>query len=486
MNTESFDPALRRLIAVVLLGGIMGILDSTMVSAAAHRLVGEFGTTLSAAGWTSTAYLLALTVTVPVTGWAAGRFGARRPWLAGLVLFTAASLACALATGLGELVAFRVLQGVGAGILDPLVLVLLARGAGPARAGRVMGLMGVVLSFGPVLGPVVGGLVLDSLGWRWMFLINLPIGVLAFALALRIVPDDTPATSSGASSDASRPAVSGRPDLLGLALLGPGFAALLYGLSRIAANGGAAEAGIPFAAGAVLLGGYAVRALTARRTAPLVDLRMFARLPFSTSVGVLSVAGVVTFGSLFLLPLYYQQAHGHGTFAAGLLVAPIGLGSALAMPVAGRLSDRLGSRVLSGLGGLLATASALPLAWLGSGAASEAGAAVAGLVLGLALGFLTAPAMGALYRTLPPEQVAQGSTVLYMLNQLGGSLGIAAMAVIMQRSSGPVPGLHGGAWLLTAALAAAALAAAALLPGRPSPSPAPAGAASDQEAPQPI
>lgn len=455
MNTDAFDPALRRLIAVVLLGGIMGILDATMVSVAANRLVGEFGTTLGAVGWVSTAYLLALTVTVPVTAWAAGRFGSRRPWLAGLVLFAGGSLACALAADLPQLVAFRVVQGVGAGILDPLVMVILARGAGPARAGRVMGVMGVVLSLGPVIGPAAGGLVLDGLGWRWMFLINLPIGAAAFLLALRLIPRDEP---DGPSR---------RLDLLGLVLLGPGFAAVLLGLSRVAGQDGSG-AWTPFAIGAVLLAGYGVRALTVRRTPPLLDLRLFTRPAFSASVGIMALSGIVTFGMLFLLPLYYQQAHGHGARAAGLLIAPVGLGSSLAMPLAGRLSDRLGSRVLARCGALLAVAAVVPMAWLGAGT-PEVWSGLAALVAGIGMGLMAAPTMGALYRTLPPELVPQGSSALYMLNQLGGSLGIAAVAVIMQRSGGgAVAGVHHGVWLLAGGLLAAA-AITVLLPGRPAP-----------------
>ncbi|MFC5179858.1 DHA2 family efflux MFS transporter permease subunit [Actinomadura harenae] len=452
MNTDAFDPALRRLIAVVLLGGIMGILDATMVSVAADHLVGEFGSTLGSVGWVSTGYLLALTVTVPVTAWAAGRFGSRRPWLAGLTLFIAGSLACAFAANLPQLVAFRIVQGVGAGIVDPLVMVILARGAGPARAGRVMGIMGVVLSLGPVLGPALGGLVLDGLGWRWMFLINLPVGVVAFALALRIVPRDEPA------------APDTRLDLVGLALLGPGFAAVLLGLSRVAGQGGAG-AWAPFAAGAVLLAGYAVRALTVKRTPPLLDLRLFTRPAFSASVGIMALSGLVTFGLMFLLPLYYQQAHGHGARVAGLLVAPVGLGASLAMPIAGRLSDRVGSRVLARCGALMAAASVVSLAWVG-GRTPEAWSGLAALAAGISMGLMAAPTMGALYRTLPPELIPQGSSSLYMLNQLGGSLGIAAVAVIMQRSDGAVPGVHHGAWLLAGGLLTAA-AITVLLPGRP-------------------
>ncbi|MCM3925876.1 MFS transporter, partial [Frankia sp. AiPs1] len=192
LDEGRLDPALRRLIAVVLLGGIMGILDGSMVAVGVDTLAARFHAALSTIGWVSTGYLLALTVAIPVTTWAVDRFGARRLWLVGLVAFLVASGASGLAWNVSSLIVFRVLQGLAAGILDPLVLTLLARAAGSRRAGRVMGLMGMVLSAGPVLGLIVGGAVLAHFSWRWMFLINLPIGVAALIGALRVIPRDAP------------------------------------------------------------------------------------------------------------------------------------------------------------------------------------------------------------------------------------------------------------------------------------------------------
>lgn len=468
------DPALRRLIAALLLGGIMGILDGTMVAVAVDTLVGEFDTSLTAVGWVSTSYLLALTATVPVTSWAVGRIGGRRLWLLGLALFLAGSLASALAWDVGSLIAFRVMQGVGAGIVDPLLLILLARAAGPHRAGRVMGLMGLVLPLGPVLGPVVGGIVLDGAGWRWMFLINLPVGAVAFLLALRLLPadDDAPAVRDAAT----------RLDVIGLALLAPGFAAGVLALSQTAEHGEFAAWPVlaPLAAAALLLAGYAVHALRRRDpdrrpgrqrgTPPLIDLRLFAGRGFTASVTVMALNGTVTFAGLFVLPLYYQQTHGYGAFAAGLLVAPLGVGAAFAMPLAGRLSDRLGSRNLAMGGAALAALGALALTRTGA-ADGEWWTISAALAAGLGLGCVGAPTMGALYRTLPAPLVPQGSSVLYMLNQLGASVGIAVVALIMQTTTGgaaeaAVRGLRSVSWFMTAGILVI-LAGTAFLPGRP-------------------
>ncbi|WP_433324097.1 DHA2 family efflux MFS transporter permease subunit [Spirillospora sp. CA-294931] len=455
-NNDRLDPRLLVMIAVVLLGGLLGILNSTMAAVATGDLAARFDTSLSTAGWASTGFLLAVTATIPFTTWAVDRFGGRRLWLAGLAVFTAGSLAAGLAWNTGSLIAFRTLQGVGAGLLDPLVLILLARAAGPARAGRVMGLMGVVLSLGPVLGPIAGGAVLSGLSWRWMFLLSVPVGLVASLLALRVIPADSP--------DAG---VRTRLDVVGLALLAPGFTALVLALSQTAEQAAftAWQALLPLALGVVLLIGYAVHASGTRRTPPLVDLRLFTARGFTASVTIMGLGGLANFAALFALPLYYQQARGHGVLAAGLLMAPAGLGGAIAMPLAGRLSDRLGARGLACGGAILALLSASAFTRMGTGTA-EAWPVLAALTLGLGMGCFSAPTMGSLYRALPGPMVAQGSSVLYMLNQLGAALGVALVTLTLQTSGDPVSGFHGVFWLVTAVLLVI-LTAVPLLPGRP-------------------
>ncbi|MFC0097143.1 DHA2 family efflux MFS transporter permease subunit [Micromonospora marina] len=453
------------MIAVVLLGGLLGILNSTMAAVATDTLATTFDASLSTVGWASTGFLLAVTATIPFTSWAVDRFGGKRLWLTGLVLFTAGSLAAGLAPDVGSLIAFRTLQGVGAGLLDPLVLILLARAAGPHRAGRVMGLMGLVLSLGPALGPIAGGVILANLSWRWMFLLSVPVGAIAYLLARRVLPQDVPAASGPTRI---------RLDTLGLALLAPGFAAVVLALSQTAEHAAftAWQALTPLALGLVLLVGYAVDALRARRSPPLIDLRLFANRGFTASVTIMGLGGLASFAALFALPLYYQQAHGHGAFAAGLLLAPFGLAGAVAMPIAGRLSDRVGARGLATAGAVVAGLSGLVLTQVRAGT-SEVWPVLATFTLGTGAAFFSAPTMGSLYRTLPARVVAQGSSVLYMLNQLGAALGIALVTLIIQTASTPIGGFHNVFWLV-GALILIILTAIPLLPGRPRP-PAVAG-----------
>ncbi|WP_246080291.1 DHA2 family efflux MFS transporter permease subunit [Nonomuraea mesophila] len=455
------DSRLLGMIGVILLGGLLGILNSTMAAVAVDTLAGAFSTSLSTVGWTSTGFLLAVTATIPFTTWAVDRFGGKRLWLVGLALFLAGSLLAGLAWNVGSLIAFRVLQGFGAGLLDPLVLILLARAAGPRRAGRVMGLMGVVLSLGPVLGPIAGGAVLAGLSWRWMFLLSVPVGLIALLLAVRVIPAEEP---SGGSSGRSL----ARLDVVGLALLGPGFAAVVLALSQTAEQGSFAawQALLPLAAGVLLLVAYAVHALRARAgDAPLIDLRLFASRGFTASVTIMGLGGLSLFGALFALPLYYQQAHGHGVLAAGLLMAPLGLGGSIAMPLAGRLSDRIGARGLAVGGVVVALLSALSFTRMGAGT-PEIWPALAALTLGLGSGSFSAPTMGSLYRTLPGPMVAQGSSVLYMLNQLGAALGVAVVTLVLQTAGDVITGFHGIFWLVVSVLVIV-LAVIPLLPGRP-------------------
>ncbi|WP_020130984.1 DHA2 family efflux MFS transporter permease subunit [Streptomyces sp. 303MFCol5.2] len=453
---DKLDPALRRMIGVILIGGIMGILDGSMAAVAVDTLSTRFDASLSTTGWVSTGYLLALTVTIPVTAWAVERVGGRRLWLFGLVLFMAGSIASGLAWNIGTLILFRVVQGFGAGILDPLMLTLLARAAGPARIGRVMGVMGIVGSTGPVLGPIVGGAILQGLDWRWMFFVNVPIVIVAFVLARRTLPTDPPQAGE----------TVGRLDVVGFALISPGAAAGVLALSEVAQRGsfGTWQVLLPLAVSAVLLAAYSRHALRTRETPPLIDLRLFTRRSFSASVVAAAVLGLATFASIFAIPLYYQQVRGYDVFESGLRLAPFGVGSALVMPLAGRLSDRWGSRNLALTGAAIALLSSLAFSRFDADTA-QLWPLLAAFTLGIGTGSAGAPVIGSVYRTLPGHLVPQGSSVLYMLNQLGASIGIAVVALLVQNASDAQSGFRDAYSAVVAALVVM-IVASLFIPGR--------------------
>src|SRR5437588_2866488 len=209
---------------VVILGMIMSILDTTIVNVALDTLSRDLHSPISQVQWVVTGYLLALAAVIPITGWAARLYGAKRVYLTSLVLFTAGSAACGLSGSIGSLVLCRVLQGVGGGMIMPVAQLIMAQVAGPRRMGRVMGVVSMPAMLAPILGPVIGGLILQSLHWSWIFFVNVPIGVIALALGWRLLPH----TDSGAA---------GRLDVVGLALIPAGGAALVYGLSEIGSGG---------------------------------------------------------------------------------------------------------------------------------------------------------------------------------------------------------------------------------------------------------
>ncbi|WP_275462570.1 MFS transporter [Streptomyces noursei] len=309
--------------------------------------------------------------------------------------------------------------------------------------------MGIVIPLAPVLGPILGGVIVQGLDWRWMFLINVPIGLAAILLSLRVVPAGPPTRTR---------ATSPRLDVIGLALLGPAFAVLVFALSQATGNAGFGAPPVRTALilGTLLLIAYLAHAARAG-TRALIRLSLFRSRSFLASVTVMGLTGVMLFSLLFLVPLYQQRVRGHEVLAAGMLLTPLGIGSFLAMPVAGRTSDLIGARRLAPLGGLLVALSAFTY----TQADARTDEVLLGLVAfatGVGLGLIGAPTMGALYRTLPQDAVPQGTAALYIINQLGASLGTAVVALVLQGQTNAgrtqvAAFQHASRWVLAAALA---------------------------------
>src|SRR3954452_20038263 len=316
--------------AVVVVGVIMSILDTTIVNVALETLSRELNAPLNTIQWVSTGYLLALATVIPLTGWMAERFGAKKVWMTSVALFGVGSALCGFAWSAESLIFFRILQGFGGGMIMPVGMSLMTQTAGPHRVGRVMSVIGVPTLLGPILGPVIGGLIVDSFSWRWIFFVNLPVAALALGLAARLL-----------HADAGR-ADAGRLDWTGLLLLSPGLGAIVFGLSETETHGGitAPIAWVPIVAGAVLVALLVRHAAGAPR--PLIDVRLFRSTPFSAAAATTFLLGGALFGAMIVLPLYYQVDRGETALTAGLLMAPQGVGAAFAMPFAGKLTDRIG------------------------------------------------------------------------------------------------------------------------------------------------
>jgi EmrB/QacA subfamily drug resistance transporter len=455
---DRLDPALIKLALVLMLGSLASGLDTTIANVALDRLGHQFDASVATVQWVSTGYLLALTMIIPLTGWATDRFGARAMWLASLGTFLLGSMLCGIAWSMPALIVFRVLQGLGGGMLLPLVRMILGEAAGQARMGRAMVFVAVPGGLAPVLGPILGGLVVGGLGWRWAFYINAPICLLGLVLAWRLVPDGQRSTQRH------------RLDLLGLALLATGLAALVDGLSEAGNHNSfaALAAWPPLAIGAVLLAGYTAHALTSR-VEPIIDLRLFTVRSFTASSVLQFLLGGSLFGAVFLLPLYYQQARHASVLQAGLLLAPLGAGMSLAMTYAGRLIDRTGTeRTITLVAMALAVAGLVPYALVGT-TANQAVLAVGLFITGLGQGAVKLTAFTATYRGLTQAQVAPATSANRILQQLGGVLGTVTLALILQHTAtahaAPTAFGHTFTWAL--GLTALAVIPALALPRRP-------------------
>jgi EmrB/QacA subfamily drug resistance transporter len=423
--SERIEPYVWKIAGVVILGMIMSILDTTIVNVALRTLGHDLHSTIAQIQWVVTGYLLSLAAVIPVTGWAARRFGAKRVYLTSLVLFTAGSALCAAAGSTTALVVFRVLQGVGGGMIMPLAQLIMAQVAGPKRMGRVMAVVSMPAMLAPILGPVLGGAILQSLHWSWIFLVNVPIGLIAFILGWRTIPQ----TESGEA---------GRLDTIGLGLLSSGTTAVVYGLSELGTNSSLTAPMVvwPILAGLVLMLAFCWHALRVER--PLLDIRLYANRVFGAASLTTFGLGASLFGAMILVPLYYQEIRHESVVATGLLVGPQGLGMLLVMPLTGRLTERLGGGRVA-LGGVVVLClGTIPLALIGAGT-SIVQISLVLLLRGVGIGFAFVPAMTAAFGALRPEQLSDATPQLNVLQRVGGAIGVAVLAVVLQRASGHVP-----------------------------------------------
>jgi EmrB/QacA subfamily drug resistance transporter len=420
---EKIDAAVVKVAGVVVLGAIMSILDITVVNVALPTFQTEFGSVddpvpYSHVAWTVTAYTLALATVIPLTGWAADRFGTKRLYLVAIGLFTAGSVLCATATSIDMLIAFRVAQGLGGGMLMPLGMTIMTRAAGPKRMGRLMAILGVPMLLGPILGPILGGWLIDNASWHWIFLINVPIGVVALVYAYAVLPSDTPEPSESF-------------DFLGMLLLSPGLALFLFGVSSLPekeGDFGAPRVWVSMLVGVLLMLAFVWHAF--RPEHPLLDLRLYKNRNLTVSSITMFLFAVAFFGGLLLVPTYFQQIRGESTLDAGLLVAPQGIGAMITMPIAGALVDRLpvGRIVPFGLVGIAISFFALTQIEADTSYGVLMGVL---FVMGLGMGATMMPLFTTALKTLTHHEVARGSTLLNITQQIASSVGVAVISVVL-------------------------------------------------------
>jgi EmrB/QacA subfamily drug resistance transporter len=404
---------------VLMVGGLAVIFDSTIVSIALRTLADDLQVSVSTIQWVSTAYLLALGVTIPVVGWAQARIGGKRLWLIGLTIFLFASIACSLAWNAGSLIGFRVVQGIGGGIMMPLMATLaIQQIPNAAGLGRLMALVSLPAALGPILGPTIGGLILTWGDWPWLFWVNVPFCVVGFVLAAKKLPDDRP---------------TGRPELdtVGLLLISPALVGILYGLTNVHQAGGFARTDVwlPVIAGVLLLIAFVVWA-TRRPASALIDVNLLSRRSVASSSAVLFLSGASLYGSMLLLPLFFQLVHGNTALAAALLLIPQGVGALASRSVAGTLTDRIGARTVAIGGFVLMGLATVPFALADAGT-SQWWLMTVLLVRGFGMGAVMIPVMSVGYVGLQKAEIPHASIITRLAQQIGGAFGTALLAVIL-------------------------------------------------------
>ncbi|MBN9177249.1 MAG: multidrug efflux MFS transporter [Microbacterium sp.] len=404
---------------VLVVGGLAVIFDSTIMSIALKTLAADLDVPITTIQWVTTGYLLALGVAIPVVGWAQSRLGGKRLWMIALTIFLLASIACSLSWDATSLIAFRIVQGLGGGLMMPLMATLaiqqVPRGA---NLGRLMATVSLPAALGPILGPVVGGLILAWADWRWLFWVNVPFCVIGLLLAWKLIPADPPHDRV-------------RLDGIGLLLVSPGLVGILYGLSNVSQDGGFGRADVwaPLAAGLVLTVAFVLFETRTARTG-LIDVSLLRRRSVGSASAVMFLSGASLYGSMLLLPLFFQVVHGVDALGAALLLIPQGVGALLSRTLAGRLTDAIGAKIVAVAGFVVMGAATAPFALADASTNPWWLAVVLGL-RGFGMGAVMIPVMSVGFVGLTREEVPHASILTRLAQQLGGAFGTALLAVIL-------------------------------------------------------
>lgn len=418
--------------SVVVVGALLSILNQTVVNVALPTLETDFRVSLGEIQWVVTGYALGLAAVIPLSGWLSDRYGTKRVFLVSQVLFTLASMLCGLAWSNPSLIAFRVVQGLAGGLIMPVGVIILMSVSRPEERGRAMAAFGLPMLVAPVLGPLLGGWLVQFVTWRLIFYLNVPIGVAGALMTAALLRGP-----------------SGRPggqrlDIGGLALGIPAIVAIVYGLSQPGTYGwSSAQALLPLAAGAALLVVFCLYEL--RSPAPLIEIRVFRDAAFSAAMALNFFITVALFGSVVLVPLFLQQVQGYGALDSGAVLAAQGLAAALAMPLGGWLTDRFGARQVVPFGLVLLTLSSV---WMATLTPETPRSTVALMVAGrgLGMGLSMMPAMSSAYVTLAPNLIGRATSISNTIQRVGSALAVAIVTTILAgRLSAQLPQLPAGA-----------------------------------------
>jgi EmrB/QacA subfamily drug resistance transporter len=400
---DRLNPGVWKTVSVAVLGSFLSQLDATVVNVSLGSLAVELHSSLQAIQWVTSGYLLALALMLPLNGWLVERIGTKRLYLFCFSGFTLSSVLCALSWSADSLIGFRVLQGISGGLMAPLTQLMIARAAGKHMV-RVMGYVAVPVLLGPIAGPVVAGAILQHASWRWLFLINLPIGVVAVVLASLFLPADDNGTRSQKSFD-----------LVGFLTLSPSLVLFLYGSDHLNKRAGL----VMLLLSVVLLATFFRKALKDGPRA-LIDLQIFSSEVFSASALTQFTVNGLSFAGQMMIPVYLILDVGKSPSATGWLMAPMGLGMVCTYPWVARLTRCFGIRGTSFRGALIAFLGTLPLLYLSSKHFSVGILAVALFVRGMGMSAVGIPSISAAYASVRKEELPMATTSLNIVQRLGG------------------------------------------------------------------
>jgi len=418
-------PGVRRLItASVMAATVMNSLDSTIANVALPHIQGSVSASADEITWVLTSYIVAAAIMTPLTGWLAGRFGRKRLMLWSIVGFTVVSGLCGLSSSLGELIGFRLLQGVFGAALVPMSQAILLDINPPENHGTAMSVWGMGAILGPIIGPALGGWLTDNLDWRWVFYINLPIGVLAFAgLSL----------SLSETKDAER----SRLDFFGFAMLALSIGSLQLMLDRGQTADWFNSLEICIEAGSALFFGYLFVAHTLTAKKPFIDLAMFGDRNFLLGSIIGFFLGTLLFGVLALLPPMLENLMGYPVVLTGLVTAPRGVGTLVTMTASGYLLKRFDPRLLIAIGFGFAAWSMYRMAHFSLGM-DETPVILSGFIQGLGTGLIFVPLATIAFATLNPTYRNEGAAMFTLLRNIGSAMGISVLQALTVRSSAAV------------------------------------------------
>lgn len=401
-QADRLAPGVWKVVWVAAIGSFMAQLDATVVNVSLASLAADLHVGLSTIQWVTSGYLLALALTLPLSGWLVDRIGAKALYLWCFAAFTLSSTLCGLAWSATSLIAFRILQGMSGGLLAPMAQMMVARAAGKHMA-QVVSIAALPILLAPLLGPVIAGAILQFSSWRWLFLINLPVGILALALAAAFLANDREDTKPRGL------------DLTGLALISPGLVLFLYGSDHLDRRIGLAALAVSIVMFALFL-----RVAKAKGDAALIDLRLLRGKGFSASIAAMFMVNGVSFAGQMLIPIYLVSACGMSPSRTGWLLAPLGLGMMCTYPFMGPLTKRFGIRKLAARGALLAFAGTLPLVFLAQHGLIVAVLAASLFIRGVGVSAIGIPSITSGYASVKRQDLPMATTAMNIVQRLGG------------------------------------------------------------------